>query len=803
MKQAVSYAWNKNLPWAVLSNFDSLIIFIADPTISPIYQSRLRVLHGENFAGDDFEDLWLLSRSAMAERLIERVAEREGRLAPREGVNRVLFADLTRWRRKLFAEITEMGSTLWSSDHGKVDEAIQRFLDRLIFIRTLEDRNIEDDLLRTKLRQHQEERRKGGRLLFDELLLLFREMDQHYNARLFALHALDTEFEVHDVNLLEEIIEGLHEVRGHHARYEFATINADVLGAVYEQYLAFRAKDPTGEQEIDLSKKRRRKALGIYYTPAYVVHYIVQQTLGKRLSAPDMTAKKAHDLRILDPACGSGSFLIEAFRVLDVWLAEHGDAEDRSYPHVRRLRILLRNLYGVDLDPQAVEVARLNLLLRAAWQRGRLPMLLNIRLGNSLIDDPSVAGETAFNWHEQFPEVMADGGFDVIIGNPPYGAMLDTESQCFLTNRFSTFGRIKDVYTCFIELSIELVKANGLHSFIVPAAWLGGPAYGKLRSLLLNQRIDEVLAMPFDIFDAYIDTSIFVIGKSTPSNCHKVKTFQFPSKTSLVDINVRDKDLQQVRQSDWENSNNQKFILDGNALKIVTRLSEEHPSKLGDVIHIRRGVLFDAEIMTGSQENERQHLYFEGDVYRYTVNEKLEHWVEYGPSMKEYPRDFCWFEGERLLLRRLVNRRQRLMSSFVDKTFITNKNLYSIKKKQNSVPIKFVLALLNSKLLSYLYLAQVSQATKDDFPQVTIQDLKSLPLPNAEAARHNLLVALVERLLTLQEDFAHSEDLFDDRRHELQRQIKKIDKQIDAQVYALYDLNDDEIAIVEGRATTA
>ena len=115
----------------------------------------------------------------------------------------MLFADLTRWRRKLFAEITEMGSTLWSSDHGKVDEAIQRFLDRLIFIRTLEDRNIEDDLLRTKLRQHQEERRKGGRLLFDELLLLFREMDQHYNARLFALHALDTEFEVHDVNLLE------------------------------------------------------------------------------------------------------------------------------------------------------------------------------------------------------------------------------------------------------------------------------------------------------------------------------------------------------------------------------------------------------------------------------------------------------------------------------------------------------------------------------------------------------------------------------------------------------------------------
>ena len=211
-------------------------------------------------------------------------------------------------------------------------------------------------------------------------------------------------------------------------------------------------------------------------------------------------------------------------------------------------------------------------------------------------------------------------------------------------------------------------------------------------------------------------------------------------------------------------------------------------------------MLFDTDIMTGSRENERQHLYFEGDVYRYVVNEKLEHWVEFGPLMKEYPRDFDWFEGERLLLRRLVNRRQRLMSSFVDNTFITNKNLYSIKLKRNSVSIKFVLALLNSKLLSYLYLSQVTQATKDDFPQVTIQDLKSLPVPEADVARHDALVALAERMLGLQAALADSEARSDDRRHALRRRIERLDEEIDAQVHALFGLNDEEIALVEGRA---
>lgn len=459
MKQAISYAWNKNVPWAVLSNFERLDVLIADPHIRPVHQARLRMLHCAAYADGDFDALWLLSRPAMAQRELEQLAEREGRLLPREGVSQTLFADLTRWRRRLFAEITQMATAPWSQDLGVVDEAISRFLDRLIFIRTMEDRGIEEDRLLATLRQHAE-RRRNKRPLFDELLALFREMDRHYNARLFAEHALDTQGSVNDDLLLREIIEGLWQAPGRQARYDFASIDADVLGAVYEQYLAFRARDPAGEQD-SASGKGRRKSMGIYYTPAFVVRHIVQQTLGRRLAAPDMTAQRAHQLRILDPACGSGSFLIEAFRVLDAWLAAHGDAEDRAYPHLRRQRILTRNLYGVDLDPQAVEVARLNLLLRAAWQRGPLPMLHNIRHGNSLIDDQAVAGAAAFRWQDEFPQVMEDGGFDVIIGNPPYGARLTATERAWLKQRYRHGMQKADTAGMFMLQAWRLLKNGG------------------------------------------------------------------------------------------------------------------------------------------------------------------------------------------------------------------------------------------------------------------------------------------------------------------------------------------------------
>ena len=172
-------------------------------------------------------------------------------------------------------------------------------------------------------------------------------------------------------------------------------------------------------------------------------------------------------------------------------------------------------------------------------------------------------------------------------------------------------------------------------------------------------------------------------------------------------------------------------------------------------------------------------------------------WIEFGGNMKERPKDFFWFEGDRILLRRLVNRRQRLMATLTSNTFITNKNLYSIKVRDNSVDIRALLGVLNSKLLSFLYIRQVTQAVKDDFPQVTIKDILLLPFPSHAAMIDNSMqmVGLVDRMLGLHKQLAAAK--VPDEKTRVQRQIDATDREIDRLVYELYGLTEEEIKIVE------
>ena len=417
MKQAINYSYLKGVTWAVLSDFEGVMVFNAEWEETDPVKTRFLDLHWENYAGSDFDRLWLLSRPSFLTRAIDGVAESFGRKAKKEPVTETLFKQLTVWRRELFEQMRTYGTKIWSTDPHAVDNAVQKFLDRLIFLRTVEDRGVEGGHLKEATRQAK------SKDVFPALLKLFREMDAVYNSNLFAQGELDY-MEVHDPDLLKGIVDGLYRAPGGFVTYDFNAITADILGAVYEQYLGFKALDPEGKTALDPRKQEKRKKQGIYYTPQFVVRYIVRQTLGKMLN-PEVTSDKGlkplaqpsvsrmptpeqvHALRILDPACGSGSFLIEAFDVLDRWLAQNGTEEDKHFPRRRRMRILQENLYGVDLDDQAVEVTRLNLMLRAASERGKLPLLTHIQHGNSLIDDPVVAGETAFKWTERFPAVFA------------------------------------------------------------------------------------------------------------------------------------------------------------------------------------------------------------------------------------------------------------------------------------------------------------------------------------------------------------------------------------------------------------
>ena len=277
---------------------------------------------------------------------------------------------------------------------------------------------------------------------------------------------------------LLQLVEGL--LKGRDGTpYDFAAIGADVLGAIYEQYLT----------QVQ-AERERRKQQGIYYTPRYVVSYIVRNTLTRALEAAQERGglAAARNLRVLDPACGSGSFLIAAFDVLDDWFAQN----DHSLRDTtkRRRHILRDNLFGVDLDPQAVEVTRLNLWLRAVHKQA-----------NACLTSPTFARATAlvdesFDWQREFPQVFEHGGFDVVVGNPPYVRQesLSAEFKQMVSERYRSYNGRADIYVYFYERAHELLKPGGFFGFISSNKFMRAAYGAKLRQYLLEQaKLQEII----------------------------------------------------------------------------------------------------------------------------------------------------------------------------------------------------------------------------------------------------------------------------------------------------------------------
>ena len=329
----------------------------------------------------------------------------------------------------------------------------------------------------------------------------------------------------------------------HLYRYDFSLMSQDVMGAVYERFLAHKLFQDGGRVVIEDTDELRKKE-GIYYTPQYIVDYIVGHTLGEKIKPILAEAKtllgyknfkgalakirELAEIKVLDPAMGSGSFLLRAFDAL-VRAYDDYNQECRRIKKERNgrgalfdadfvipeevleapLHVLTENIFGVDLDKQAVEVAKLNLWLRymavnrdpfierlRQKQRGGKPLGLlpnlthNLKRGNSLIADKSVAGDTAFDWQKEFPETMNRGGFDVVIGNPPYERIQVMQANApeaaeFLkaNYRAAASGNF-DIYVCFIEHGLELLNANGFFGYICPHKFFQAEYGAPVRKLL-------------------------------------------------------------------------------------------------------------------------------------------------------------------------------------------------------------------------------------------------------------------------------------------------------------------------------
>jgi hypothetical protein len=410
---------------------------------------------------------------------------------------------------------------------------------------------------------------------------------------------------------------------------------------------------------------------------------------------------------------------------------------------------------------------------------------------HALLADPR-AERPFFLWHLWFRHVLADapegrGGFDIVIANPPYGRIMTREDEAALAVRYPMLASTGDAYVAFIQLAWDLLRARGNLTYIVPTSWLGGPAYEAFRADLLNKMISEVVVLPFDIFkEAYVDTLILTASLEAPQEQHRFGGFVYDKRAKPDELEPTP--LQRIAQSDIQRLRGRKMVLSEAGLQVALRIQSNCSKIFGDVLEIKRGVLFDRQLLTPEKRGQNSYAYFEGDVYRYELNYNAPRWVEFGPEMTERPSEAKWFTDERILLRRLVNRRQRLMATHAIEPFITNKNLYSGLLKSPEFSLKLILGLLNSALVSRLYIESVSQASKDDFPQVTITDVSALPFPSSiSPAQQAELTAKVDAILAA-------------KRAGDAARVTTLEAEIDAIVYRLYGLAAPEIALIEGRA---
>jgi type I restriction-modification system DNA methylase subunit len=439
-------------------------------------------------------------------------------------------------------------------------EKAQKTLDRVLFIAFCEDKGL---LPRNTLRNaHDHKDQYNPRLIWENYQSVFRWVDvgnddppvAGYNGGLFEFDpVLDAQLTV--PNPLCSQLKNL-------TRFDFDTeVSVDILGHIFEQSVTDLEElnaETTGEEYNQ--KRGKRKTQGVFYTPAFITQYIVEVSLGgylhrreqelrdfflisevaeESVQPPKKTAIKfwkayrdevLQKTRVIDPACGSGAFLIAAFdylmqqyervdRELNALGCKPKDGNSLEFDR----SILSNNLYGVDLLPESAEITKLSLWLKTAEPGKTLTYLDdNIKAGNSIVADSNVA-DTAFDWKAEFPQIFADGGFDVVLGNPPYVRQeLLSPIKPYLQANYESYNGVADLYTYFYELGLKILKPKGVLSYIVANKWLRS-GYGEpLRKFfasqgLLEQIIDFGHAPIFEDADTF--PCIVAVRKPNASLC--------------------------------------------------------------------------------------------------------------------------------------------------------------------------------------------------------------------------------------------------------------------------------------------
>ncbi|MCK4398635.1 MAG: N-6 DNA methylase, partial [Methanophagales archaeon] len=635
-------------------------------------------------------------------------------------------------------------------------------------------------------------------------------------------------------------------------------------GNVYEQFLGKVIRLTAGHQAKVETKPEVKKAGGVYYTPQYIVDYIVKNTVGKLIEGkmPEEIAA----IKILDPACGSGSFLIGAYTYLlryhlDWYVGNEPKKHKEAVFQVRenewylttaeKKRILLNNIFGVDIDPQAVEVTKLSLLLKVLEHESResidqqvklglegvLPNLEgNVKCGNSLIgpdffgtgqqerlfDEAEMRRVNVFDWKDDvkgFGEIMGRGGFDCVIGNPPWVDIkgMDPDLVDYYFRRYSTTQNRMNIYATFIQRSLKILSKSGMFGFITPSSYLTQSSYTKLRKLILeNTWIQKLVRLPDNVFiNVKAETAIVILEKNGTG---RTSILLYNRAGAISEISKQTCASEKMfSQKNWLNSPGFIFnIFITENIEQLLRKIESASLPLQQFCDFSLGLTPYDKYKGHTQQQIKSRVFHSdykkdetfkpllsgADVSRYRISWESEEWISYGKWLGA-PREQRFFTQPRIIVRQIVSGEPpRIFAGYTEQEFYNAQIGFNLLlKPEVNVSLNFLLALVNSRLMTFYHRNRFLDQSKRVFQKILIQDAKKFPISTidfsnpTEKARHDKLVALVDNMLELQKKYREARMEIDKGLYE--RQIKIVDAQVDMLVYDLYGLTEEEIKVVE------
>ena len=896
-----AFGYKNNQPkcrYVITSNFQKLRLYI-DNAVEFIEFNLFTLTQ------DDFALLYLLlHRDGIMGDLPAKL--KSASLSQEEAITKQLYKDYSVFKRELFNDLIINNPDI---DALILFQKSQKLLDRLLFIFFAEDSHLlPANFAKGIINEWQQLKAlKRNDPLYDQIKQYFTFLDKGYkddHSEIFAYNGglFRTDSLLDSVIISDEIL------RSHIltlSEYDFdSEVDVNILGHIFENSLSEldEVKAQLAGEVIDKSQTKRKKD-GVFYTPKYITKYIVENTVGKlctdkkialalneedyqldvtlnksgkkrkktdkRIAEEKEALDRLHayrdwllEITICDPAVGSGAFLNEALNFL---IAEHEyivELETKlfgsglAYPDIEN-SILENNLFGVDINEESVEIAKLSLWLRTAQPRRKLNNLNdNIQCGNSLIDDPAVAGDKAFNWQTAFPQVFAKGGFDVVIGNPPYGATLNNFEKEFLEITYKSFEYQVNTYVVFYEKGMQILNNNGLLGFITPATFTYQHYFKKLREILNSFELIGVSKYFYEVFDdADIgDCVTWIVRKSRSKN----------SEVLYQMCKNEEEAMKMPITKHFDNIVNSDGTYALSELGINFHQIQETSVNLIDIVDITAGIkpyqkgkgkpkqtADDVKEKRFNADSKIDESYIQcivgKDIKRYGFLHEPELYLKYGEWLAEPRGGAPFFDDEKIILRQTSD---SLICNLESKQRVNLNNIYNIGKKDLDVSLKYILVIMNAKLMNLIY-QSIAQEKGRTFAEVKKVYLAKLPIKKINMNEQLTFIEKADKMLSFNEqlqdltskfirtlqrkfdidklskkleswneitysefikelgkkkikmslgDEAEWEEYFlaeQTKAKQLIAEIERTDREINQMVYKLYDLTDDEIAIIE------